>query len=839
MANLYPPKLSPSVRRKSQAEAQVYDKLAEVLDDKYHVFHSVRWSNIYDRRRASDGECDFIIAHPEHGMLAIEVKGGVEITQDKNSDVWYSKDHNGKLHKIKNPVKQAMRSKHQIKELLDKSKEWPKQNIHIAHGVIFPSVTTPEESLGLEIPVGLACCSEQLNSGLDRWVKMLLRVRKKDRSIKPLGNNGIAALKKIFGDSIRLTSNIRIAIEEARTEFTRLESRQFEILDTIHEIPRALIKGGAGTGKTVLAMEEAKRSADKGLKTLYMCYNRPLEIDTRRKLGNRKNLTIKTFHSLCAYLVRKFNHTMPSRNGDKEYFDDQLPTALFDIMSENSDSRYDAIIVDEGQDFMDHWWAAVLASLTDEGKLRVFADNNQNVYGGVSPKLKENTEAIPFPLKQNFRNTKAIHRIASLHYEGEEIKAHGPDGMEVSWMKADSTQARIKKCIEKLIDLLDKDKVAKGDIAVLFNQPSTVNVFKKQIEEQKNGIRITDAENSTEDSVVVDTVKRFKGLDRMAIIWVVEGSDRQSRELAYVGFSRARAYLCVISSKKDHKWLKGDNTQKFRQPSIPLAKNALSPTPVSTPKPIPSKPPAPLPTPISSPKSVPFSTVAPSPKLVSTPKPVSSPIKVPAKNSTKKTVEKNWIDEAKHKATSCNTLEELKSAFEAFEGSMLKESKRKIVVFEGAIEADFIVIGEYQNGVSPFEDHAGELLDKMLASINWSRGKNTVFTYLNYWRPTMDRERDKDDLAICRPFVGRMITLMKPKLILIVGADALKSITCKSDTVRQLRDQSFNLKINNTNSFKVYSTFHPGYLLQHPQEKSKAWRDLLKVEEFLNSHRKL
>ena len=830
MANLYPPKLSPSVRRKSQAEVQVYSNLAKVLDNKYHVFHSVRWSNIYDRTRASDGECDFIIAHPVHGMLAIEVKGGVEITQDKNSDVWRSKDHKGKLHKIKNPVEQAMIAKHQIKKLLDKSKEWPKQNIHIAHGVIFPDVATPEERLGLEIPAELVCYSDQLRTGLDRWVEVLLRVGKKDRSIKPLGDNGIAALKKIFGDSIRLNSNIRIAIEEARTEFKELESRQLEILDNIREIPRALIKGGAGTGKTVLAMEEAKRSADKGLKTLYTCYNKPLEIDTSRKLANRKNLTIKTFHSLCRHLVEKFNHTMPSRKSDKEYFDDQLPEALFDIMSENSDSRYDAIIVDEGQDFKDHWWAAVLVSLTDEGKLRVFADNNQNVYGGVSPKLKENTEAIPVSLTQNFRNTKAIHRIASLHYEGEEIEAHGLDGMDVSWLKADSPQARIKKCIEKLKDLLDKDKVDNGDIAVLFNEPKTKNEFKKQIEEQKNGIRITDAENLTEDSVVVDTVKRFKGLDRMAIIWVVDGNARQSRELAYVGFSRARAYLCVISSKKDYKWLKGDITQNSRQPSIPFATNSLSPTPFSTPNSVPPSTRTPSPTPVSTPNTILSKPPAPSPA------PVSTPIKVPAKNSTKKTVEKNWIAEAKHKATGCNTLEELKFAFQAFESSMLNESKGKNVVFEGAIGADFMVIGEYQDGVSPFEDRAGELLDKMLDSINRSRDKDTIVTYLNYWRPSNDRERDEDDLAICRPFVGQMITLLKPKLILIVGEDALKSIMRKSDLVPQLGTKRFNLKINDTDSFKVCSTFHPGYLIKHPQEKSKAWRDLLKVEEFLNSH---
>ena len=195
----------------------------------------------------------------------------------------------------------------------------------------------------------------------------------------------------------------------------------------------------------------------------------------------------------------------------------------------------------------------------------------------------------------------------------------------------------------------------------------------------------------------------------MAKVWVVDGNERLSRELAYVGFSRARAYLCVISSKKDQKWLKGDITRQSKQQSTP------SPMPDTSINPVYS------------------STLTPSPM------PVPSTIVEPYKNSTNETVDKNWIEEAKYKATSCNTLEELKSAFEAFEGSKPKESTGKAVVFEGVIDANFIVVGEYQDGVSPFDGSVGELLDKMLASVIRSQAKNTLFTYLNYWRPPNDQ----------------------------------------------------------------------------------------------------
>ena len=830
MAVLYPQNLRSSVRQdpKLRAEVQVYDQLREVLDDKYHVFHSVTWTNIDDHGRETDGECDFVVAHPVHGILAIEVKGGVQISYNKNTDVWSSKDHKKRLHNIKDPLKQVKNAKHQIKKSLDKSNEWPKQNIHIAHGLIFPGVAAPEESLGLRIGPEHLCCSDQLRTGLGKWVERRLKVGRKDRSIKPLGDNGIVALKKIFGDSIRLNSNVRIAIDEARTEYTTLEPRLKRILRNINRFEKALIEGGAGTGKSVLAMEEAKRFADSGLKTLYSCYNKPLALYIARKLGNQENLTIKTFHSLCLSVVEEFGHTMPSRNGKDNYYNHQLPDALFDIMTKNPDRCFDAIIIDEGQDFLPHWRTVILASLKKAGKIRVFADNNQNVYS-VNSSWEKDIETTPVELNTNYRNSKCIHRVASLHYKGVEIEADCLDGIEVSWNIAHNTQKKIEKCILRLRQLLENDKVDQGDIAVLFNQQSSRGEFLKQINEQKIGINTTDAEKLNENSIVVDTVRRFKGLERMAIVWVVDGNELQSRELAYVGFSRARAYLCVISSKKDQKWLKGDITLQSKHQSTPSSTLVPSPTPASPPKPVSS------PTPVAPLKPVHSSTLAPSHTPVSSSKPILSPIIEPYKNSTSETVDKNWIEEAKYKATSCNTLEELKSAFEAFECSQLKESTGKGVVFEGAIGANFVVVGEYQDGVSPFDGSAGELLDEMLASVNRSRAKNTLLTYLNYWRTRNDRKPHTDELAICRPFVDRMITLTRPKLILSVGAVALKSIRLTSESVSQLRGRLFNLKINDIASFKVFPTFHPGYLLKHPQEKSKAWRDLLKVEELLNS----
>jgi len=97
------------------------------------------------------------------------------------------------------------------------------------------------------------------------------------------------------------------------------------------------------------------------------------------------------------------------------------------------------------------------------------------------------------------------------------------------------------------------EEVAPGDIAVLVNGPAARTSFVER--SSGTSIPLTDAETMALEDVVVDTVRRFKGLERPAIILIASGDEMDRRELAYVAFSRARAYLCIVSSRGDAKWL--------------------------------------------------------------------------------------------------------------------------------------------------------------------------------------------------------------------------------------------------------------------------------------------
>ncbi|RMH03812.1 MAG: hypothetical protein D6704_12110 [Nitrospirae bacterium] len=553
MAVLWPPKLPRSVLDdpRRRAEVRVYNQLAEVLDDSFHVFYSSPWLGTDRLGNEKDGECDFLVAHPSHGILAIEVKGG-GISYDPQNCQWRSVDSFGFVHKIKDPVAQARSAKHQILRHLNQSPNWSRRFIHATHGVIFPNSSSPPGDLGADRPARLFCCARQFQYGLRDWIAERLKEGHRPENCKPLGKDGIAALERLLAHPFTLHFRIGAALAEAEKEFCVLEPSQYQVLDIMADIPRTLVQGGAGTGKTLVAVEEATRSAKAGLRTLLTCYSRPLAVNLERELRGIENLTVVGFHALCGSLSRRVGVSIPNDINEADLYQSALPSALYKAMEIQPELKWDTIIVDEGQDFHVDWWIAIDACLKESGRLRVFMDSNQRIYGNAGNCVHDLC-VVPIRLSRNLRNTKNIHKAALVHYSGPNIVADGPDGIEVSWVIAESIDAKIKAAHKELRRLVFNEEVAPGDIAVLVNGP----VAKERFLEGSSGTSIpfTDAEIMALEDVVVDTVRRFKGLERPAMILVVTSDDMERHELAYVAFSRARAYLCVVCSQEEKQWL--------------------------------------------------------------------------------------------------------------------------------------------------------------------------------------------------------------------------------------------------------------------------------------------
>ncbi|WP_373491036.1 NERD domain-containing protein [Parasphingorhabdus sp.] len=554
MATMWPRELPVSIRedRRRRAEVRVYEHLQKVLDDSFSVFYSSPWLGVDHLGAEKDGECDFLVAHQRLGILAIEVKGG-GISYDPEADQWWSTDINQFRHKIKNPVEQARSAKYELLKKLKRSGRWQERFIHICHGVIFPGAVSVPRDLGADKPAKIFCCSHQLANGLRDWIGERLAEGANHSAKEPLGVDGIAALTHILASPFDLHFSVSAAMDDAAEAMGVLEPTQFHILDHIEDIARAEIRGGAGTGKTVLAVEEAARLARSGKKTLLTCHSKPLASELSRRLAGVENLTVASFHSICGQMAERAGIELTRDPSDPSFYQDILPSALIDAMEERPQDHWEAIVVDEGQDFRSNWWIAISSSLVPFGKLRVLSDSNQRVYS-AEPVPDKDLDLIPIRLKRNLRNTRAIHAAASVHYDGPAIEAVGPDGPAVKWVQDNSREGLIKAAHAELRQLIYQEEVAPTDIAMLFPSTSWIEAFRETA--ARSDFAFDSCDDMSTEAIVLDTVRRFKGLERPAIILLVAASDLDGPELAYVGFSRPRTFLSVVASAVDMTWLR-------------------------------------------------------------------------------------------------------------------------------------------------------------------------------------------------------------------------------------------------------------------------------------------
>jgi DNA helicase IV len=319
-------------------------------------------------------------------------------------------------------------------------------------------------------------------------------------------------------------------------------------LRAIEEVPRAAVFGGAGTGKTVLAVEDARKHAEAGMRTLFTCYNRALAANIRRRVANGPSINVMNFHELCASSAKKVGISTPQGVSEARLFDEIYPELLMQAIEAFKIEQYDAIIVDEGQDFLPLWWSALDACLDPSGKqhLRIFYDNNQRVYGSTG-RLPVDVALVPIRLTLNLRNTRRIHELVRQHYEGHSIEAIGPEGVRVNWITAEGLGSIRRRIAETVTRLVLKEGVPAENIAVLVSTEKEIGIFAPK--DRIGGIHASRCDAFREGSVIVDSIRRFKGLESSVVIVAVTQEIVHNKELPYVSMSRARTHLVLAGPK--------------------------------------------------------------------------------------------------------------------------------------------------------------------------------------------------------------------------------------------------------------------------------------------------
>jgi hypothetical protein len=525
MATIYPN--TPS-NETPDSELKVRSALIQIPN--LIVFHSIEWQSKRNGRQ-SDGECDFVVLIPTKGILLLEVKGGgVHLNEGK----WHTINRHGIVATIKNPFEQAMASKHALLAYFKAT--IPKlSSIPIFHAVCFPDITVPPNSpLAMDSPRQIILDRgdlDYLQDGLERVAKHW------EAAYRALPEE-IVEVTNLLAPTITIKRKLKDDLADASQSLVTLTSQQVDRLWSLNKCKKAIIIGGAGTGKTMLAVEKARRVSRNGFSTLLVCYNAPLCEFLSKEVSDTK-IEVQTYHSLVARELKKAKMKIPIPYS-QQWFETDSPYSLLSAIESNG-TRFDAILIDEAQDFGMEWIDSMKAMLTDTSSLfYLFADSHQDLYtrGWVFPK-----DLPEFVLDTNCRNTNQIASKVCKVFS-DEIRCTGIVGPEPVFHEVprqDQFSTRIARLLETLIY---EGELKPDQIIVLSDSIDIIEELRRmQIDEHMltdlNGIGIP-----------IETVYRFKGLEREVVILALTNNclERDFKALAYVGMSRAKGGLHVFGS---------------------------------------------------------------------------------------------------------------------------------------------------------------------------------------------------------------------------------------------------------------------------------------------------
>ncbi len=471
-------------------------------------------------------EADFLVLVPGVGAGVIEVKGGLVWTVEGD---WYSRDHAGRDHAIKDPMWQAHKAGYTISDFVHgQDMDCPS---------LVPIVVLPDTTL----PKAFVPADSRRTQWIDGVVDLAARVSAALYSGECFD---VDALLDVLERRLPKPST-RQKVALASRHADMITRDQYGILRALRANDRILVTGGPGTGKTWLALEHARQETVRGARVALLCYNRGLALHLGQVASgwpaDQRPAWIGTLHELAL----EWTGTQVPPEAQQEFWDG-LPGALA-AAALDSDDRFDLVVVDEAQDFAASWWDAVHLLLWDpaSGPLVLFGDDDQRLY----PRESEGLLAVEVELSQNVRNTEQI--AAALQVLSGDIQdCRGASGPPVEFFESSADRA-VEVANQVVAALLDAGDFDPADIALLTTwrrHPEHV----RRIEEL-GAVGFAQSLLSPDD-VAVCTVKGFKGLERPAVVLAINGFHDQSdaQALLRVGVSRATHLLAVVGPKE---WL--------------------------------------------------------------------------------------------------------------------------------------------------------------------------------------------------------------------------------------------------------------------------------------------
>ena len=341
-----------------QAEKVVFDSLKRGLPDHTLVIHSQEYLCRNKNSRLCEGEADFIIIDPDQGVLILEVKSG-SLKREANGN-WY---HNHRP--VDSPFEQARKQKYQLRGELEKYLRKNPLPFELGYAVAIPDSNPRIKAHTLENDPCMLITGRELPHIKDALTEVHKGFQKSSLSEK--AKSQLSAVKDLFLREVHYGQSLAQLIKNEDQLRGSLTKRQYGLLQMLRSHKEVKIIGGPGSGKTLLAIHKAQELSKAGNSVLLLCYNRPLGNVFEVACNEMGDCFAQTFHTFAWEQVN--SHTPGTlvygdSKFEQSFWDEELPLRLLEVL-EASNLKYDALIVDEAQDFHPNYCDSILAATHD------------------------------------------------------------------------------------------------------------------------------------------------------------------------------------------------------------------------------------------------------------------------------------------------------------------------------------------------------------------------------------------------------------------------------------------------------------------------------------------
>lgn len=527
----------------SPAERVLWRWAVEQLDDRVLVLPQVAMT-VGRGGRTQEAEADLVLVDPEHGVTVVEVKGGT-ISYDARRAVWRRREAGAA--EIRDPVQQVKRTRSIVEAAL-KAGSVVTSTLPLRWAVATPEcrLEAPGEPILDEARLWDALAADQLERLYQRTCGELAQGE------RPVGEHDSARIAEFLrGRSREGRPTLAAAVDEHEAQVRIHTESHRNVLRRFVTHPHVLVRGAAGTGKTVLALEAVVQYASLGQRVLLACWNVMLATWLRNALQQELaaigspaaaevtsdpsgRVVVSNFVDLAAY-----GAVEPPGDDMAVWYHETLPSGLTPAMTAG---EFDVIVLDEAQDLTELWVLAVAGLLAKDGRWYAFADRRQDLFhaGAALPDFLE----MEHELRENFRNSRAIASFAG-DFGDVELDCVTGDGPEVRFVPVDSSEV-VARTEVVARQLQREERIADADLAVLwlFHNPH-------------RGATDELADAALAGARVATNSASFKGMERPAVVLGLDidptkadRSEEVSRAI-YTAATRARSLLVVVGDPDD------------------------------------------------------------------------------------------------------------------------------------------------------------------------------------------------------------------------------------------------------------------------------------------------